>query len=64
MPKDKAKADATVHSCPNCGYCPHCGRSNQPVVPVPYPYPSPWLYRRPVFWYGEGKSFETTSVTC
>ncbi len=42
-------------SCPNCGYCPHCGRSNGywtvPSVPyIPwyptYPYPlysTPWL---------------------
>jgi hypothetical protein len=26
--------------CPNCGYCPHCGRSGSayPSMPVPYPY--------------------------
>jgi hypothetical protein len=27
-------------SCPNCGYCPHCGRSDQPWYPNPY-YPGP-----------------------
>ena len=35
------------HSCPNCGYCPHCGRSNvQPWPMTPWPsYPSyPWWY--------------------
>jgi hypothetical protein len=28
------------HSCPNCGYCPHCGRGAAPYNPYPY-YPSP-----------------------
>lgn len=32
-------------TCPNCGYCPHCGRG---TIPMPYrpiyisPYPSYW----------------------
>ncbi len=36
-------------SCPNCGYCQHCGRSGspwpQPIYPLPY-FPSPfrWTY--------------------
>lgn len=31
-----------MHTCPNCGYCPHCGRSNRPVpmVPAPWQWPS------------------------
>jgi hypothetical protein len=29
----------TESACPNCGYCPHCGRSNAPVMPWrPAPY--------------------------
>lgn len=29
-----------MHSCPNCGYCPHCGRSNPtPIRPSPWPQP-------------------------
>lgn len=37
-------------ACPNCGYCPHCGRGGDQVWPwhyaQPYPYggvsPQPW----------------------
>lgn len=34
-------------ACPNCGYCPACGRSNAPVrfqfyPPWYVPQPSPW----------------------
>jgi hypothetical protein len=45
--------------CPNCGYCPHCGRGAIKTVPFPtvpnyplYPtYPNPW-YTGPVWvWY-------------
>ncbi len=47
------------HACPNCGYCPHCGRSDQhpPVIPAPYPAPVPFrpLPRPYPYWYGEGK---------
>jgi hypothetical protein len=31
-----------MHACPNCGYCPHCGRSDEPRRPRPIgvrPYP-------------------------
>jgi hypothetical protein len=27
------------HACPNCGYCPHCGRGGWQTQPI-YPYPS------------------------
>ena len=42
------KQSTTVEqqSCPSCGYCPHCGRSNQPQ-----PYYVPW-YPQPYPWYG------------
>lgn len=29
-----------MNTCPNCGYCPHCGRSAQPHF-TPYIQPSP-----------------------
>jgi hypothetical protein len=38
----------TGDSCPNCGYCKHCGRSDsmyyriQPLQPAPWTIPSPW----------------------
>jgi hypothetical protein len=33
-----------MHTCPNCGYCPSCGRSNQPVYPAPmYPGKPIWV---------------------
>jgi len=33
-------------TCPNCGYCPTCGRANRPAPywPQPYPYYRPWWY--------------------
>lgn len=45
--------------CPNCGHCPHCGRSNPPSwIPMPYvqPYPLPyqphWTIPYGVITYG------------
>lgn len=32
----KSKTAPEQHACPNCGYCPHCGRSNTPIRPAPY----------------------------
>lgn len=33
-----------MNQCPNCGYCPHCGRSRQYTYPYyPYQYP-PYTY--------------------
>jgi hypothetical protein len=45
----------TEHACLNCGYCPHCGRSN--LAPLPY-YPRerpywtemPYWPQRPIHW--------------
>lgn len=32
--------DHNSKTCPNCGYCPHCGRSAQPYRTLPvYPWP-------------------------
>ncbi len=33
--------------CPHCGYCPTCGRSNEPRKYVPYPIPYPIPYPVP-----------------
>ena len=35
--------ELTSRQCPNCGYCPHCGRSNQPQF-VPYRTGYPYWY--------------------
>jgi len=57
--KVSAKPDEQQHACPNCGYCPHCGRSDRqpPVIPAPYPVPVParpypYWYRHPEVWSG------------
>lgn len=36
-------------ACPNCGYCPHCGRGGQYIQPYtinPIPYPN----QPPIIW--------------
>ncbi len=56
MAAKKASAKpAEQHACPNCGFCPHCGRSDrqQPMIPAPFPMPVPARpWPRP-YWYGE-----------
>ncbi len=55
MADEQKHTHEAAKPCPNCGYCPHCGRANPvwpqrtypyiPYVPHPYPitpYPSPW----------------------
>lgn len=32
-----------MHTCPNCGYCPHCGRSDSRPLPM-RPAPGRWPY--------------------
>ena len=54
-------------TCPNCGYCPHCGRGGQQF----YPYPEPWPWWRPtsppypwrVTWSNESGSIGTDTQT-
>lgn len=56
-------------NCPNCGYCPHCGRSGQRTLPyVPsYPYPNatPWYpsYPYTVTVYGGGFATQNAQST-
>lgn len=47
---DNSSNNWPAHPCPNCGYCPCCGRANSapwptyipvPVYPAPY-YPAPY----------------------
>lgn len=46
---NKEKQTESKSACPNCGYCPHCGRSNGYYY-QPYPY----------YWYGKLDSGTTT----
>ena len=44
--------------CPNCGYCPHCGRG-----PVPYEY-KPTIHREFVPWeYGYSIIYTNQAIT-
>lgn len=54
-----------AHPCPNCGYCPCCGRANSaprplfvpvPVYPAPYSpvYPTTTPWYPPIVWMGSG----------
>jgi len=46
--------------CPNCGYCPHCGRSNTtPYNPWPY---NPYPYTGPYYTVGDYPNVGT--ATC
>lgn len=55
-------------ACPNCGYCPHCGRGGYYMIPWPYRplYPQPYIpytapYRQPTWTWGVIDS--TTTAT-
>lgn len=45
VPSDP-RYETSAHPCPQCGYCPHCGRSNQ-TTPVSAPLPYFWPYTWP-----------------
>jgi hypothetical protein len=51
--------------CPNCGYCPHCGRgAHQPMIPAPYqPYPFPYSPNYPPIVWGGNGVIDTQTVT-
>lgn len=41
-------------TCPRCGYCQHCGRSNHPVyVPMPYYQQPYWRWQGHQVWCGD-----------
>lgn len=47
--RNKQEPEIPVSNCPNCGYCPHCGRSNTPqIIYIPY-YPIQNPYYK--LWY-------------
>jgi len=48
-----------VAQCPNCGYCQHCGRSNQPWS-VPW-YPN--YYPTYPFYTTSGNAWDITPTT-
>ena len=39
-----------THPCPNCGYCPTCGRSNRvnPFIHAPISIPTVWIDPSPL----------------
>jgi hypothetical protein len=46
-----------TNTCPNCGYCPHCGRGGHQFQPYQQPwqgYPQPYLGDLPG-WMGNGQ---------
>jgi len=47
--------DMTQTTCPNCGYCPHCGQSRQmrPYYIPPY-YVQPWWMQPSITWTTAG----------
>ena len=45
---DYRPAQEPSNTCPNCGYCPSCGRANIPAAPPWSPNTIPWY---PVFPY-------------
>lgn len=47
--------------CPNCGYCPHCGRSAQPYRTYPQ-YPVTW-YQGPIWIAPIYSGYPQPSVT-
>ena len=55
------------NSCPNCGYCPHCGRANVYPSFQPYwgPNTAPWYPSYPPTWiiYGSGTVSGSGTIT-
>lgn len=39
MPRGRKPKQQKNDQCPNCGYCPHCGRAAAAPVPTYVPYP-------------------------
>ncbi len=55
------EGDKHAETCPSCGYCPHCGRRNEPFGPSVSPsWPTqPWWPYYPVVWGTTTISFPT-----
>ena len=65
---EQYKALKTKETCPNCGYCPHCGRSAQPYYPQPYYPVTPWwqapYYPQPTWVCGSsGTAIQSNAST-
>lgn len=57
MAKTAVASDDHDKPCPNCGYCPTCGRARQQwISPYPVPVPVPYPVYPPVYprWYAGG----------
>jgi len=55
-------------TCPNCGYCQHCGRGGGYMGPTIYPqtwpgYPNPYIGDVPPITTGSGGTSRTVTVT-
>lgn len=55
MAKDKAR-EGHDHPCPNCGYCPACGRQGMRTVYPRWQHP---YYIRPGTWINQGLPMTT-----
>lgn len=57
-----APTSESPHRCPNCDYCPACGRSNHPSYVCPNWYPNyVWPYRYTITCGGAIGSGTTTT---
>ena len=56
------KAPEPQSACPNCGYCPHCGRGGYHTYPYPYQPSYPWYSGNPYVTY-TGISNGTQTIT-
>lgn len=48
--------------CPNCGYCPHCGRGDYPRPWQPW-YQKPWYSQMGYINHAQGTSGNTATFT-
>ena len=51
---------AVAAPCPNCGYCPTCGRNTRWTGPY-YPWPTSPIYRSPYYWTSTASSTISTT---
>ena len=60
---DAPGTDTGNSVCPNCGYCPCCGRPNYPYWMGPYWYRPYFPYTDPLY-YGPIWTMTSPNVTC